>query len=175
MSDSIYNYFKVTCGTVNSATQSNEFYTKYEDLTAKVLKQKLRKLKYHDLLPEIKYVFRLLRSSRKSKQTSSNSSVSMVNQDNYICKNFWSFVKNALERGSSALPSFTCDHCTKFFIKMFARVRPFQPFSIPSWIPNFSEPSTPFDHSPTYQRVTRVIQRMKSSGSPCPLDKLLII
>jgi len=61
--DSIYNYFKVTCGTVNSANQSNEFYIKYKDLTAKVLKQKLRKLKYHnEPLHEIKYVSRLLRS-----------------------------------------------------------------------------------------------------------------
>ena len=49
-------------------------------------------------------------------------------------------------------------------------------FSIPSWIPKFSEPSTPFDlYPPTHQKVTRVIRRMKSSCSPCPLDKLSII
>ena len=53
--DSIYIYCKVTCGTVNSASQSNEFYSKYKDLTIKVLKQKLRKLKYHnDRLSESK-------------------------------------------------------------------------------------------------------------------------
>ena len=143
VSDSIYNYFKTTCGTVNSANESNEFYSKYKDLTAKVLKQKLRNLKYHnDPLPEIKYVSRLLRSSLKSKQTSSNSSVNMGNQDNYMRKNFWGFVKNVLERGSSVLPSFIRDHCTKFFIKILSTVRPFQTFSNPSWIPKFSEPST---------------------------------
>ena len=77
---------------------------------------------------------------------------------------------------SSVLPSFTCYHCTKFFIKIFSTVGPFQKFSIPSWIPKFSEPSTPFDLSPpTHQKVTRVIRRMKSSGSPCPLDILSII
>ena len=48
VSDSIYNHFKATCGTVNSANQSKEFYSKYKDLTAKFLKQKLRKLKYHN-------------------------------------------------------------------------------------------------------------------------------
>ena len=100
----------------------------------------------------------------------------MGNQDNYMRKDFWGFVKNVLERGSYVLPSFTRDHCTKFFIKIFSTVRPFQTFSIPSWIPKFSEPSTPFDLSPpTYQKVTRVIRRTKSSGSPCLLDKLSII
>ena len=80
--------------TVNSGNQSNEFYSKYKDLTAKVLKQKLRKLKYHnDPLLEIKYVSRLLSSSLKSKQTSSNSSENMGNQDNYIRKNFWVLLK----------------------------------------------------------------------------------
>ena len=41
VSDSI-DYFKVTCETVCSANQSNEFYSKYKDLTANILKQKLR-------------------------------------------------------------------------------------------------------------------------------------
>ena len=59
----------------------------------------------------------------------------------------------------------------KRFIKIFSTVRPFETFSVPSWNPRFSEPS--FDRSPpTYQIVTRVIRRMKSAGSPCPLDKL---
>ena len=158
VSDSIYNYFKATCGTVNSVNQSNEFYSKYKDLTAKVLKQKLRKLKYHnDPLPEIKYVSRLLRSSLKSKQTSSNSSVNMGNQDNYIRKNFWGFVKNVLERGSSVLRSYTPDHCKNCFIKIFSTVRPLQIISIPSWIPKFSESSTPFDLSPpTYQKFPHI-------------------
>ena len=44
VSDSTYNYVKVTCGTVNSANPFNEFYSKYKHRTAKVLKQKLRKL-----------------------------------------------------------------------------------------------------------------------------------
>ena len=100
----------------------------------------------------------------------------MRNPNKYIRKNFWGFVKNVLDRRSSILPSFTRDHFTKFFIKIFFTVRPFQTFSIPSWIPKFSEPYTSFDLSPpTYQKVARVIRRMKSSGSPCPLDKLSII
>jgi len=84
----------------------------------------------------------------------------MGNQDNYIRKNFWGFAKNVLERGSSVLPSFTRDHCTKFFIKIFSTVRPFQTFSIPSWIPKFSEPSTPFDlSSPPYQSYSGEVIR----------------
>ena len=93
------------------------------------------------------------------------------NQDNYIPEKFRGFFKSVLERGSSVLPCCTRDHGTKFFIKIFSTVRPFQTFSIPSLTPKFSEPSTPFDLSPPiYQKVTRVIRRMKSSGSPSPLE-----
>ena len=57
VSDSIYNCFNVTCGTLCSANQSNKVYSKYKNLTAKVLKQTLRTLKYDNApLAEIRYV-----------------------------------------------------------------------------------------------------------------------
>ena len=38
------------------------------------------------------------------------------------------------------------------------------------------DPSTEFDlEPPTYQQVTNIIRKMKTSGSPCPLDQLSII
>ena len=49
-------------------------------------------------------------------------------------------------------------------------------FVIPNWIPKLSDPVFKFDlDTPTYQQVTNIIRKMKSSGSPCPLDQLSII
>ena len=73
------------------------------------------------------------------------------------------------------LPSFTLDHCTLFFIKMFSVLLPYKKVTIPHWIPSFNQPSFSFDQSPPYAKVTQVIHRIKSSGSPCPLDKISII
>ena len=49
-------------------------------------------------------------------------------------------------------------------------------FKIPSWIPSRPQSSVPYNMSPpTYQQITKVVRRMKASGSPCPLDNILII
>ena len=40
----------------------------------------------------------------------------------------------------------------------------------------FASPKTPFNlDPPTYQEITKVIRKMKPSGSPCPLDQISII
>ena len=49
-------------------------------------------------------------------------------------------------------------------------------FSIPSWIPRFKEPNQAFDQSPpTYRENSKIIHKMKASGSPCPLEQSPII
>ena len=49
-------------------------------------------------------------------------------------------------------------------------------FTIPSWMPMLKETNITFNLSPpSYQEITRIIKRMKSSGSPCPLDQVSII
>ena len=49
-------------------------------------------------------------------------------------------------------------------------------FTVPSCIPKLKEPYITFNLSPpTYHKITRIIKRMKSSGSPCPLDQVSII
>jgi len=74
------------------------------------------------------------------------------------------------------LPSFTQDHCTKFFLDFFCAVFLQRTFNTPSWLPPLPEPSTPFDQSPpSYEKITTIVLRMKSSSSPCPLDKISII
>ena len=176
MSDTIYNYFKDSYGIINSTNHSNPLFTKYKDLFPKSLKKELKQLKNTNApLNEIKFVSHLLRAKlRNQHDTSSNSCT--VNRDRYIANNLWSFVKNVIEKGSAILPSFTRDQCTRFFYKMFSAIMPNKSFSIPNWIPKFSQPSNPFDVSPpSYEKVTSIIRRIKSSGSPCPLDKISII
>ena len=49
-------------------------------------------------------------------------------------------------------------------------------FTIPSWIPKLKEPNISFNFSPlSYQKITRIIKRLKFSGSRCPLDQISII
>ena len=66
--------------------------------------------------------------------------------------------------------------CTSYFTNTFSAINPHKTFSIPSWIPQFASPKTPFNlDPPTYQEITKVIRKMKPSGSPCPLDQISII
>ena len=45
-----------------------------------------------------------------------------------------------------------------------------------SWIPSFAAPVHPFNlQPPSYQKITSVIQRMKASSTPSPLDRISII
>ena len=102
--------------------------------------------------------------------------MSNENHDQRINSNFWGFVKNIIEKPSKVLPSFFCEACTKYFLQMFSSVMPNRRFTLPSWIPSLHQPSIPFNFEPPcYEKVTNVIRRMKTSGSPCPLDQILII
>ena len=74
------------------------------------------------------------------------------------------------------MPSFSRDHCTRFFLHLFHATTPHKIFKCPSWIPSLPDPSIPFNHSPpSYKKGTNVIRRMKTSVSACPLDKISII
>ena len=175
MNNTIYDYFTNLYGTVKSTNHTNALCGKYKHLTTKLLKRKLKQLKMTDAPSKKSNVSHLLRSKLKN-QDIAHSSATIVDQDRYVSKSFWGFVKRVIERGSAILPSFSQNHCTHFFIKMFSAVLPCKKFTIPHWIPSFNQPSFAFDQStPSYGKVTQVIRRIKSSGSPCPLDKISII
>jgi len=95
-----------------------------------------------------------------------------------LSENFWGFVKCVIEKGSTVLLTFSQNHWTLFFIKMFSAHLPCKKFTIPQGIPSFIQLSFPLDQStPSYGKVmvTEVIQRIKPFGSPCPLDKISIV
>ena len=111
-----------------------------------------------------------------SSSVKENVSIYATDHDARVKKNLWSYAKEFIERPKSALPSFDRTRCQEYFKSVLSRVRPNKIFSIPNWIPRFPNPRKSFDLSPpTYQEVTRVIRKMKSSGSPCPLDQISVI
>ena len=66
--------------------------------------------------------------------------------------------------------------CTEYFRKTLQSINPTKRFTIPSWLPAFKTPTYQYDITPpTYQEITKIIRRMKASGSPCPLDQISII
>ena len=66
--------------------------------------------------------------------------------------------------------------CTTFFGDFFRAKQPSKSFKIPCWSPSLPQPKIPYNlSSPFYQQITKIVRRMKASGSPCPLDKLSVI
>ena len=48
--------------------------------------------------------------------------------------------------------------------------------SLPSWMKKVEKPSCLFDDElPSYKEITDIVNKMKSSGSPCPLDQMSVI
>ena len=123
----------------------------------------------------------MLRDKLRNKNNDTNQLKCDINQsfnhDKYIGRNFWGYVKNVMNRKDAVLPSFSMTDClTYYFSKSLTKINPNKLFKIPSWIPQLSDPAIEFNlHPPTYQQITNIIRKMKSSGSPCPLDQLSII
>ena len=81
--------------------------------------------------------------------------------------------KRMIDKGSTALPTFSQNHCTRSFIKMFSAVLPCKNFTIPQWIPSLNQPSFPFDQStPSYAKIYSGYSKNFSSSSPCPFDNI---
>ena len=182
MATVIYNYFSENFGFVDNKSDA-KYEMKYQAFSTKDLKKVLRKLKMEngDIL-EIKFVAKKLRtllsmSNTANQHTNTNNYDSAeIDHDSLIRKNYWGYVKKMFKKTTSSLPSFTLMQCTSYFAKTFSAINPSKSFSIPSWIPKFASPQTPYNlDPPTYQEITNVIRKMKPSGSPCPLDQISVI
>ena len=147
---------------------------KYKDMSKSVLKSSLKTLKVSNaLLSEIKYVAKCLRSKL---QRNTHSVLASKNHDTQIQKNFWGYIKTTFKQNMSPSPTFDCSACTKLFANFFRSIFLSKSFKIPDWIPSHAQPSIPYDlRPPSYHQITKVVRRMKASGSPCPLGKVSII
>ena len=177
----IYNYFANNFGH-NATVPDKNMVDLYKEYTIKDLKKALQNLKSNNGdLNEIKYVSRTLRDKLR------NNSINCINADvlnntesfnhnKYLEQNFWGYVKNIFKRKDAVLPSFNMTDCLLYFSKSLAKINSNNLFVISSWIPKLSNPEVKFNlDPPTYQQITNIIRKMKSSGSPCPLDQLSII
>ena len=122
---------------------------------------------------EIKYVSRLLRNKLRN---TAGKTTSEIDHNEQIKKSFWGYVKANLKHSSSLSPSFDIETCLTFFQDFFRSNNSSRSFTIPDRIPSLSSPVVPYNLAPpSYQQITKIVRRMKASGSPCPLDKISII
>ena len=180
MATVIYNYFSENYGFVD-VDNNNEFESKYKSHSAKDLKKVLKKLKCENGdLKEIKFVAKKLRYLLNNKSTESqHADINVpvgIDHNKLLNNNFWGYVKIFFKKKSESFPSFDLAQCTIYFTKSLSAVFPNKTFNIPSWIPKFNAPTSPFNlDPPTYNEITNVIRKMKPSGSPCPLDQISVI
>ena len=91
-------------------------------------------------------------------------------------KNSWHYSKKCIEIPSHILPESDKQKCNKYFEKSPAAVNPTKLFATSDWTPRFNDPSVELDLSPpTYNKIWKIVKRMKASGSPCLLDQIPII
>ena len=172
MNNVIYNYFAKKFGLVKSAKNA-DLDSKYKGYSNHKLKSCLKQLKHSEAdIVEIRVVSHLLRS----RLNTSRPKTSEGYDDEKIKMNFWGYVKTICKKSDTSLPSFDGLMCTNFFAKLFSPVNATKKFEILDWIPTLPIPNSPFDLSPpSYKQITKVVRRIKTSGSPCPLDQLSII
>ena len=90
--------------------------------------------------------------------------------------NFWGYVNTSRKKSATSLPSFEGLMCTNVVATFFSHVNATKKFEIPDWIPTLPLPKSPSDLSPpSYKQISKVVRRIKTSGSPCPLDQISII
>ena len=174
MTNTKYNSFTENYGTVKYQVDQ-DLVTKYRECSVHSLKKALKRLKSITApLNEIRYVSRQLRSKLNHNPDSSTSFV--PDYDKYIAKNFCGFVKKIVDKPFRLLPSFSSEVCARYFAKLFSSVSLNRTFPIPSWLPSLPQPTIPFTcEPPSYERVTKVIRRVKASGIPCHLDQISVI
>ena len=114
-------------------------------------------------MSEIKFLSCLIRS-HLTKNRSESSSFEKFDHDHEIQRGFWSYVKRVIYVKDVILPIFNKDTCSHYFRKIFKRTVNNHEFTLPSWIPEFPEPTRCVFNSslPIYQEITKTVRRMKA-------------
>ena len=102
--------------------------------------------------------------------------IDTVDHHSLIKKSFWKYAKEFIEKPREKLSSFNIHRCFSHFYQTFKPLCPRRFFLIPDWILRLPTPKIQFSTSPlTYREVTNTMRKMKTSGSPCPLNQISII
>ena len=167
-----------TYGTVNNPDNDNTvtFRQRYNHLSKRQLKKKLASLREEssgEKSPEIRYISKLIRHKYKKK---SALTINDSNHNEKVSKNFWCYCKNTFEKDHVIKTDFDKASCKIYFEKSLQQNNVRLTYAFPNWMKQLPEPTAIFDQSlPTYQEVTKIINKIKSSGSPCPHDHMSII
>ena len=184
MAEVTYNYFAKHFGTVRDhQSVDKEFEAKYKDFSKQMLKNALKNLKSkatatspEEMPREIEFVSKLLRKKANGNDLDVNSKIDAMDHSAMIKRSLWDYAKQFIEKPREVLPSFDRLKCFSHFVNTFRAFIPDKIFRIPNWIPKLSQPNIPFNLSAlSYREITNIIRRMKTSGSPCPLDQISII
>ena len=161
----MWAYFNDNYGQVKSKSK----FSHYNSMSKSKLKKRLKNLKLQNgKLEEIRYVSRLLRKKLCSHD--------QRNYEEELRKDFWKFCKKEFEQSETQEPNFDESSCYDYFRNIFFEKIKNRTFNLPTWLKPFPVASCNFDSEcPTYQEITKIIRKMKSSGSPCPIDQISII
>ena len=150
----------------------------YNNLTAKELKRRLHELKASSGAPEeIVYVSKLLRRKLdKSKNDRCENVCDDLHLRDKLKTSFWKTCDKIFKPVINCIPQFTITTCFEYFSNILKNKTGGRNFEIPSWIPGFSDPTSPFNSDePTYAEVAKAIRKSKSKASPCPFDGISVI
>ena len=169
----VYNYMADNYGLIDNASDLDKFLKeKYTDYNKHKLKKCLRLLKANELenLNEIRFVSKLIRSKIQTEQSSVTTASTNINHNEMIKLDFWKYVKRFIEKPTS---NFQSNSLFRIFQKNITVNEPYKAIYYPILL---EPPIYQYDiTSPTYQEITKIIRRMKASGSPCRLDEISII
>ena len=97
--------------------------------------------------------------------------VKIILKNDRIKESYWKYCKNHFETNETVLSTLSENDCWKYFMKTCHELKPSKVFNIPSWMKQFEEPIKDFSiKPPTYNEINKIIMKMKSSGSSCPID-----
>lgn len=171
MQNIIYDYFAGTVGTIGGET--DDLKQRYNELSKRQLKYELRNLKNQnnpDNNRAIRFISKLIRS-KYAKKTFEDK-----DHNAEIRSNFWKYCKETLEKPKeNSKPDFDEKTCRDYFRKSYKK-EPKQVNDFPTWMKMLDEPTELFNNEPpSYTEITKIINKMKNSGSPCPHDHMSVI
>jgi hypothetical protein len=169
--NTLYDYFADNYGTVGG--ESDDLKQHYGDLSKRQLKKELRNLKNQNN-PNNDRAIRYISKQIRAKY--SKSAIKDRDHNTEIKENFWKYCKNTFEKPKdNSKPDFDEKECREYFSKSFKKNSKTN-YNFPSWMKMLEEPTELFNNDPpSYQEITKIINKMKSSGSPCPHDQMSII
>ena len=178
LSDTIYDYFDQEFGSVVN-TSDTEFRDKYRDFSKHQLSKALKTLKSSHLIndfTEIRFVNKLLRRKVSRTSTDKNFDNNETDYNKSFDSGLWSYCKKYIDQAKSVLPQFNASSCYVCYKKLFKCSDKSKQFNRPAWMSEYERPTVRFnDSQPTYQELTKIIKKMKMSGSPCPLHQISVI